>query len=1307
MEGAPGEVRALAQTTDGYLWLGTATGLFRFDGIRFEPYNPQSGQPFPQRSVASLFAVPDGGLWVSYWYGGVSFIKDGTVTEYGKEEGLPSRPVFAFARDRKGAVWIAAGKDGLARFDGSRWRKIGSESGFAGAANTVFVDHTGTVWVGTPTSVVDLREGGSQFQIAAQGLAAVYNLAESPDGTLWMAETGYGVRAVPLPGKNHGTQSPTIFVGSQAITFDEQGSLWITSVGGGIRRVLDPEHLHLSQTKSPSAWQFHNSEIEAFTQKDGLTSDYIYSVLEDREGNVWIGASGGLDRFRESPVVSMPLQPISYRGALPIPSLNSFTTSALAVGDQGALWAAGIGPQLLLEIQKDSIATQLRDHPAECAYRDSNGVVWFATPYSVYRLSNERLDAIGRKQGAIVYNYDGVVPAGQGLTLRRYDLPTAGGITPNPRPRVKALTEDSSGRLWISMESGTFRLERAGWTSLESLGGPQGTATAEFTDSLGRIWFGFANIVAMLNGDRIRVFSANDGVHIGAVTSIQGKGTEIWIGGEFGLEFFDGSRFHPVNPSDGSALGGVSGLVAAPDSGLWFSENQGIRHIPEGQLRRLDSGKVEIETFGVLDGLTADLRGSLSSPSAVQTTDGRIWFATTRGVAWINPKRVVRNAVPPPVFIESVIADGRKYGISTFLKLPPRIANLQIGYTATSLTIPERVRFRYKLEGQDKEWQDAGTRREAFYTNLDPGTYKFRVIACNNDGVWNETGTSVDFSITPAFYETNWFRAACLAVFAILLWMLYRLRVRGVERLYLERTQAAEALAARAAIALENTRLSQDLADRDRRIRRLVDSNIIGIVIWDLDGRVIDANDAFLRMVQYDREDLQAGLRWFDITPPEWQEAHAQYEADELNATGMMQAREKEYFRKDGSRVPVLIGAACFEDNPSQGVAYILDLSEQKRAEEALRRSEAYLAEAQKQTHTGSCAIDGVSRETVYWSEEMFRLFGFEPQHGPPKWEQFLEQIHPEDRDKVSFASDTTFRTKANCDVEFRIVQPHGTVKHIHGIGHPVSGPSGELVQVLGTMVDVTERKLAEEARERLRQLEADLAHINRVSTMGELTASLAHEIKQPIGAAVTNAEACVRLIDRREPDLPEAREAALEMIKDARRAADIIDRVRTVYQRGSSQLEMINLSQLVQDMAVMLRGEANRHSVTIHTDLAQGPSDVMADRVQLQQAFMNLILNGIEAMHGEGGDLKIKSQLASDGQLQISISDTGVGVPVENIDRIFEAFFTTKPRGTGLGLVITRSIIQSHGGRIWATANSGAGATFHFTLPIREDVGR
>jgi ligand-binding sensor domain-containing protein len=323
---------------------------------------------------------------------------------------------------------------------------------------------------------------------------------------------------------------------------------------------------------------FHNPEVEAFTQTDGLTSDYVYCVLQDREGNVWIGTSGGLDRFHQSPVVSLPVQPISYRGELPIPSLKSFTTVAMAAGDQGALWAAGRGPSVLLKIQKDRIATQLRDRNIDCAYRDPNGVIWFATWQSILRLADEHLDTIEAKPGAVTYNYLGAVPAGQGLILRQLDLPKAGGIALSEQSRVKAITRDPLDRLWISMGSGTFRLERSAWTSLESLGGPQGTATAELTDSEGRIWFGFANTVAMLDRDKVKIFSGKDGVQIGAVTSIQGKGAKIWIGGELGLEFFDGSRFQPVNPSDGSAFGGISGIVVDPEGGLWFSENRGIIH---------------------------------------------------------------------------------------------------------------------------------------------------------------------------------------------------------------------------------------------------------------------------------------------------------------------------------------------------------------------------------------------------------------------------------------------------------------------------------------------------------------------------------------------------------------------------------------------------------------------------------------------------------------------------------------------------------------------------------------------------------
>jgi signal transduction histidine kinase len=250
--------------------------------------------------------------------------------------------------------------------------------------------------------------------------------------------------------------------------------------------------------------------------------------------------------------------------------------------------------------------------------------------------------------------------------------------------------------------------------------------------------------------------------------------------------------------------------------------------------------------------------------------------------------------------------------------------------------------------------------------------------------------------------------------------------------------------------------------------------------------------------------------------------------------------------------------------------------------------------------------------------------------------------------------------------------------------------------------LDLSEQKQTETERERLRQELARLAHLNRVSTLGELTASLTHEINQPMGAAVTNAQACLRFLDRDQPDVPEAREAALEMVRDATRAADIIDRVRSLYRKGSSKLEMVDVNEVIREMVVMLRNEANRYSVTIRTELDETVPQVIADRVQLQQVLLNIMLNGIEAMRDMTGELSIKSQLAENGQLMISVSDTGVGLPTGKDTEIFNAFFTTKSQGTGLGLAITRSIVESLGGRVWAIGNTPRGATFQFTLPAK-----
>ncbi len=277
---------------------------------------------------------------------------------------------------------------------------------------------------------------------------------------------------------------------------------------------------------------------------------------------------------------------------------------------------------------------------------------------------------------------------------------------------------------------------------------------------------------------------------------------------------------------------------------------------------------------------------------------------------------------------------------------------------------------------------------------------------------------------------------------------------------------------------------------------------------------------------------------------------------------------------------------------------------------------------------------------------------------------------------------------------------PEGSVKYIHVLARKLEPSSGTL-EYVGTVMDVTERKRAEKELERLLQVQADLAHLSRVTTMGELTASLAHEIKQPISAAVTNAKTCLRWLGRDEPDLPEAREAVSRIVKDVRRATDIIDRISALVKKATLQRELVDVNELIREMIVLLRSETNLYSISIGTELAEDLPKVMADRVQLQQVFMNLMLNGIDAMKemNGGSELTIKSEVDA-GQLLISVSDTGVGLPAEQAEQIFKAFFTTKPNGTGMGLRISQSIIESHGGRLWAASNSPRGATFFFTLP-------
>jgi PAS domain S-box-containing protein len=377
----------------------------------------------------------------------------------------------------------------------------------------------------------------------------------------------------------------------------------------------------------------------------------------------------------------------------------------------------------------------------------------------------------------------------------------------------------------------------------------------------------------------------------------------------------------------------------------------------------------------------------------------------------------------------------------------------------------------------------------------------------------------------------------------------------------------------------------------------------------------------------------------------------------------------------------------------------LFEAEKQRTAE--LRRNERYLAEAQRLSHVGTWAFNAST--TLYWSEENYRIWGFDPRLGPPNHETRLQRIHPDDRDRVLEEVETALREKRDFVLEFRIILPDGMIKHLELTGRHLFSATGELVEAVGTYVDVTERKRAHEEHERLRQLEADLARMNRVSMMGELAASLVHEITQPIATARNHARAALNFLDREPPNLDKVGEALTGVVGDADRAGEIIDRIRDHVRKAPPRKALFDLNHAIDEVIVLGRSAITKNGILVRTLLAEGLFPVRGDRVQLQQVILNLVLNAVEAMSSaaEGPrELTIGSEQIQGNGVLVAVRDSGPGIDPEQLERVFQAFYTTKPSGVGMGLSICRSIIEAHGGRLRADANEPRGAVFQFTLP-------
>jgi PAS domain S-box-containing protein len=484
----------------------------------------------------------------------------------------------------------------------------------------------------------------------------------------------------------------------------------------------------------------------------------------------------------------------------------------------------------------------------------------------------------------------------------------------------------------------------------------------------------------------------------------------------------------------------------------------------------------------------------------------------------------------------------------------------------------------------------------------------------------------------------------------------------------------------------------------EAKVRRLVDSNVVGIVMWSLDGPITAANDAFLRIVQYKSEDLASGrLRWTDLTPADWRELDHRGVA-ELKATGAFQPFEKEYLRKDGTRVPVLVGGALLEGSESEGVAFVLDLSDRKRAEKALRRSEVFLAEAQRLAQVGSYSWRAATGE-IAWSEQMYRMY--ELQSGIPiTLELIRTRVHPEDVTLLE-AMEMSAETNSVSDFEWqgRLLMPDGSIKYLYAFAHPVRDADGQ-IEYIAAVQDVTARRLSEEA---LNKAGAQLARVAHVTSLGALTASIAHELNQPLSGIITNANTCLRMLAAERPDVEGAQETARRTIRDGDRASEVIGRLRDLFAKREPTRELVDLNEATREVIALSAGDLQRNRVILRHELADDLPPVVGDRVQLQQVILNLLHNGCDAMSGVAGrprNLMISTVLDDDGQVRVAVQDAGVGPDPATADRLFDPFYTTKSGGMGIGLYVSHSIIERHHGRLWYARNDGPGATFSFSLP-------
>jgi signal transduction histidine kinase/ligand-binding sensor domain-containing protein len=760
-DGAPGEVNAMAQTADGWLWIGAANGLYRFDGVRFRRFEAVSGELAPKRSVTALKALRNGDLLVGYIFGGVSLLNNGHITHYPSRYGNNLMgAVMNTIMDDEGVVW-AATTNGLLQLRQGEWRNVGPELGVpVGRVSNILIDQYDQIWLASGNQLLVRARGGQRFRTVLSGYATV-NLSASPDGRLWLDTHG---QLIPLPSQHAGPSVPrqpwmAQGEGQESGIFDRDGNYWSLACPGICRTdgVGQLGNASVTPMGQPS------SKLDQPWQVSSLTANVVF---EDRDGNIWVGTQAGVERFRNN-----RLTPVRMSDG------ERFFSFGLDEAGQALVWAKPNNQ--LWRLNVDGSATLLEQGPP--------------TPFGVLFNSADGALLKGGMQH-IERHRDGKVEI--------IDYPPE--VVVNGRAEVTRVVDDGRA-LWVSLSRrGTFRWLDGKWTPHTALGLPGSMAFATPGDA-GVMWFGFNDgLVLHYDNGRITRYPPRGEGDVGAITFLH-SGPEVLVAGNAGLAVLQGGAFRRLNVLDPDVLSRVSGMAISANGDRWFNGGKGVVQVRAADWQAALAqpwNPLRYVLYGVLDGYPGFAATANRLSSAIADVNGQLWFAGVSGVARLDSTRVSPPLQPPQVRIETLVSQGKRYlDLARPVVLPAGATAFRIEYTALSYSMPEALHFRYQLDGVDAEWQDAGTRRAVSYNNLGPGAYRLRVAAVNQFGQWSDQEAVMTVRILPTFTQTPLFYALCATLATGLLYLMYLFWLRQA-----------------------TLRLSTRMAERERIARALHDS---------------------------------------------------------------------------------------------------------------------------------------------------------------------------------------------------------------------------------------------------------------------------------------------------------------------------------------------------------------------------------------------------------------------------------------------------------------------------------------------------